>query len=123
YSSLSYLRRLPVGELKIDRSFVANVLLDEQDEVIVRSTIDLGHNLGLEVVAEGVENNEVLDRLRGFGCDVAQGFCISRPLDEDRFISWLNTTSHPSRVSDPLNPDAWTLERESIVSREPNPAT
>ena len=64
YSSLSYLRRLPVGELKIDQSFVANVLLDEQDEVIVRSTIDLGHNLGLVVVAEGVENNEVLERLR-----------------------------------------------------------
>ncbi|MEM8618591.1 MAG: bifunctional diguanylate cyclase/phosphodiesterase [Actinomycetota bacterium] len=107
YSSLSYLRRLPVAELKIDRSFVANVLIDEQDEVIVRSTIDLGHNLGLEVVAEGVENNEVLDQLRAFGCDVAQGYCISRPLSARRFIAWLNTTSHPSRVQDPLDAADW----------------
>jgi diguanylate cyclase (GGDEF)-like protein len=107
YSSLSYLRRLPVGELKIDQSFVANVLLDEQDEVIVRSTIDLGHNLGLVVVAEGVENNEVLERLRFFGCDVAQGYCISRPLAPNHFMSWLATTSHPSRLIDPLDFSRW----------------
>ena len=103
YSSLSYLRRLPVSELKIDRSFVANVLLDEQDEVIVRSTIDLGHNLGLEVVAEGVENNEVLERLQSFGCDVAQGFCISRPLPANHLMSWLATTVHTARRHDPLD--------------------
>ena len=101
YSSLSYLRRLPVGELKIDQSFVANVLIDEQDEVIVRSTIDLGHNLGLVVVAEGVENNEVLERLRALGCDVAQGYCISRPLAPGQFLSWLATTGHPSRSRGP----------------------
>ena len=125
YSSLSYLRHLPVRELKIDRSFVANVLLDEQDEVIVRSTIDLGHNLGLELVAEGVENNEVLDRLRGFGCDVAQGFCISRPLDADRFIAWLNTTAHPSRSFDPLNLDDWEYQAEQSepLNREPGSAS
>ena len=103
YSSLSYLRRLPVSELKIDRSFVANLLLDDQDEVIVRSTIDLGHNLGLEVVAEGVENNEVLERLRSFGCDVAQGFCISRPLPARHLMSWLATTVHTVRRNDPLD--------------------
>ncbi len=108
YSSLSYLRRLPVAELKIDQSFVANVLIDEQDEVIVRSTIDLGHNLGLQVVAEGVENNEVLEQLRAFGCDVAQGYCISRPLAARHFIAWLNTTGHPSRLQDPLNPTDWS---------------
>ncbi|MEM9515974.1 MAG: EAL domain-containing protein [Actinomycetota bacterium] len=108
YSSLSYLRRLPVAELKIDQSFVANVLIDEQDEVIVRSTIDLGHNLGLQVVAEGVENNEVLEQLRDFGCDVAQGYCISRPLAARHFIAWLNTTGHPSRLQDPLNPTDWS---------------
>ncbi len=107
YSSLSYLRRLPVSELKIDQSFIANLLIDEQDEVIVRSTIDLGHNLGLEVVAEGVESNEVLDRLREFGCDVAQGFCISRPLEARHFMTWLNTTMHPSRRQDPSDPEAW----------------
>jgi diguanylate cyclase (GGDEF)-like protein len=107
YSSLSYLRRLPVGELKIDQSFVANLLLDDQDEVIVRSTIELGHNLGLIVVAEGVENNEVLGRLHEFGCDVAQGFCISRPLAPDHFMSWLATTNHPSRVFGPLDFSRW----------------
>jgi diguanylate cyclase (GGDEF)-like protein len=107
YSSLSYLRRLPVGELKIDQSFVANVLIDEQDEVIVRSTIDLGHNLGLVVVAEGVENNEVLERLRGLGCDIAQGYCISRPLAPEQFLSWLATTGHPSRKTDPLDFSRW----------------
>ena len=107
YSSLSYLRRLPVGELKIDQSFVANVLLDEQDEVIVRSTIDLGHNLGLVVVAEGVENNEVLDRLQVLGCDIAQGYCISRPLAPGHFLSWLATTGHQSQKVDPLDFSRW----------------
>ena len=103
YSSLSYLRQLPVRELKIDQSFIATMLLDEQDEVIVRSTIELGHNLGLEVVAEGVENNEILEQLRRFGCDVAQGYCISRPLALDHFLAWLHATGHPSRNHDPLD--------------------
>jgi predicted signal transduction protein with EAL and GGDEF domain len=87
YSSLSYLRRLPVGELKIDQSFVANVLLDEQDEVIVRSTIDLGHNLGLVVVAEGVENNEVLERLRRSAA--------TSPRATASRVRWLPPTSSP----------------------------
>ena len=78
YSSLSYLRRLPVSELKIDRSFVTNLVLDTQDEVIVRSTIELGHNLGLRVVAEGIENDPILERLRSLGCDLGQGFGIAR---------------------------------------------
>lgn len=107
YSSLSYLRQLPVRELKIDQSFITNLLTDEQDEVIVRSTIDLGHNLGLEVVAEGVESEAVLDRLRSFGCDVAQGYCISRPLTSKRLLSWLATTDHPSQQTDPLHPEEW----------------
>ncbi len=107
YSSLSYLRRLPVSELKIDQSFVANVLLDDQDEVIVRSTIELGHNLGLVVVAEGVENNEVLQQLQMFGCDIAQGYCISRPLPPEHFLSWLATTSLPSLKSDPMDFSRW----------------
>jgi diguanylate cyclase (GGDEF)-like protein len=122
YSSLSYLRRLPVGELKIDQSFVANVLLDEQDEVIVRSTIDLGHNLGLVVVAEGVENNEVLERLRTLGCDVAQGYCISRPLAPGHFLSWLATTGHPSRKIDPLDFSRWIDSGPGSTSRSPDPA-
>jgi diguanylate cyclase (GGDEF)-like protein len=118
YSSLSYLRRLPVGELKIDQSFVANVLIDEQDEVIVRSTIDLGHNLGLVVVAEGVENNEVLERLRSFNCDVAQGYCISRPLAPNHFLAWLATTGHPSRKVDPLDFSRWV----DVEQDQPDPA-
>ena len=93
YSSLSYLRRIPVTELKIDRSFVTNLLLDLQDEVIVRSTIDLGHNLGLRVVAEGIESNPVMERLRQLGCDLGQGYGISRPLSPELFDRWLATTS------------------------------
>jgi EAL domain-containing protein (putative c-di-GMP-specific phosphodiesterase class I) len=80
YSSLSYLRRLPANTLKVDRSFVAG-LTSEQDEVIVRSTIDLAHNLGLTVVAEGVEDAGVLRRLVAMGCDAAQGTFISPPGD------------------------------------------
>jgi diguanylate cyclase (GGDEF)-like protein len=114
YSSLSYLRQLPVSELKIDRSFVASMLLDLQDEVIVRSTIELGHNLGLLVVAEGVESNEVLDRLQAFGCDVAQGYCIARPLAPDQLLSWLATTSMPSAKTDPLDLSRWVGAPEDV---------
>lgn len=103
YSSLSYLRRLPVTELKIDRSFVANVALDPQDEVIVRSTIELGHNLGLTVVAEGAENAPVLDRLRALGCDLGQGYGVARPLPPELFDRWLATTPFDvQRVARPL---------------------
>jgi diguanylate cyclase (GGDEF)-like protein len=102
YSSLSYLRRLPVSELKIDRGFVANLLLDAQDEVIVRSTVELGHNLGLRVVAEGVETEPVMQHLRSLGCDLGQGFGISRPLDVDAFERWLATS--PFRVRPALAP-------------------
>ncbi|MEQ8439664.1 MAG: sensor domain-containing phosphodiesterase [Ilumatobacter fluminis] len=89
YSSLSYLRRLPVQELKIDQSFVSGMLLDPQDEVIVRSTIDLGHNLRLSVVAEGVEDEATLHALASMGCDVAQGFWIARPLSAPELIAWV----------------------------------
>ncbi len=80
YSSLSYLRRLKVDELKVDRSFVMHMVEDRNDEVLVESTIKLGHALGLVVVAEGVEDDRALDRLRELGCDVAQGFHIGRPV-------------------------------------------
>jgi diguanylate cyclase (GGDEF)-like protein len=94
YSSLSYLRRLPVHELKIDQSFVARMLVDAQDEVIVRSTVDLGHNLGLVVVAEGVESFDILDRLREVGCDVAQGYAISEPVLSSDILEWLQGSGH-----------------------------
>ena len=80
YSSLAYLRKLPVSELKIDRSFVMDMLSSENDAVIVRATVDLAHNLGLKVTAEGVENAQTVTALRDFGCDVAQGYFFSPPL-------------------------------------------
>jgi diguanylate cyclase (GGDEF)-like protein len=120
YSSLSYLRRLPVSELKIDRSFVSNLLLEDQDEVIVKSIIDLGHNLGMQVVAEGVETDEVMNRLRGFGCDVAQGFGICRPIPLDQFLTWLSATQHPSRRRDPMFADEWAVEAADEALDERN---
>jgi diguanylate cyclase (GGDEF)-like protein len=80
HSSLSYLKRLPLDEVKIDRSFVAGMAEDENDAVIVRSTIDLARNLGLQVVAEGVETAEIMQALAELRCDTAQGYHISRPL-------------------------------------------
>jgi len=89
YSSLAYLKRLPVDELKIDRSFVAGMIDNHHDEVIVRSTIELAHNLGLKVVAEGVETPAMLRRLRDLHCDMAQGFLMSRPLSAADVGSWM----------------------------------
>jgi diguanylate cyclase (GGDEF)-like protein len=80
YSSMAYLRRLPVDELKIDRSFVLGMTTTQQDAVLVRTAIDLGHNLGLTVVAEGVEGIEHADALRELGCDIAQGYHFARPM-------------------------------------------
>ncbi len=94
FSSLVNLRNLPVNEIKIDRSFVGSMLLEHDDEAIVRSTVELGHNLGLSVVAEGVETVDVFDRLAEFGCDIAQGFGISRPLPSDSFEKWLIQFGH-----------------------------
>ncbi len=90
YSSLAYLRRLQIDELKIDKSFVMDLPRDEGDAVIVRSTIEMGHNLGLRVVAEGVEDQDTLRMLRGWKCDVVQGYAISRPLPADRVQPWLD---------------------------------
>jgi diguanylate cyclase (GGDEF)-like protein/PAS domain S-box-containing protein len=95
YSSLTYLKDLPVDELKIDRSFVKDLAASDHDACIVRSVIDLGHNLGLRVVAEGVENLEALDILAGMGCDLAQGFHFSRPLPSDSFQRWVAKARRP----------------------------
>ncbi|MGD0168046.1 MAG: EAL domain-containing protein [Gaiellaceae bacterium] len=89
YSSLAYLRDLPVSEIKIDRSFVLDMTSCADDEMIVRSTIDLGRNLGLEVVAEGVETEEAWNRLAEFGCDVAQGYLLTRPVPPEELAKWL----------------------------------
>ncbi len=93
YSSLSYLKRLPVDEVKIDKSFVLNMHRDDNDAVIVRSIVDLARNLGLRVVAEGVETSVTWDALRDIGCDLAQGYVLSRPLPADRLTAWLRTAS------------------------------
>lgn len=92
YSSLGYLKKLPVDEIKIDRSFVTDMTRDKNDAMIVRSTIDLGHNLGCKVVAEGVENQETWDRLAALGCDSAQGYYMSRPLPADEFSRWFSVS-------------------------------
>ena len=92
YSSLVYLKQLPVDEIKIDRSFVTGMLQDDSDEVIVRSTIELAHNIGMSVVAEGIEDKAVYEHLVELGCDAAQGFYISKPVSPEAFLQWLKTS-------------------------------
>jgi diguanylate cyclase (GGDEF)-like protein len=90
YSSLSYLKKLPANAVKVDKSFVIQMTQDESDAQIVRSTIDLAHNLGLKVIAEGVETEEAWGRLLALGCDEAQGYYVSRPLPAPELTQWLN---------------------------------
>ncbi len=92
YTSLGAIKRLPIDEIKIDRSFIANMLTDSQDAMIVRSVIELGHNLGLTVVAEGVETKEILDALAALDCDEAQGYFISKPQVCASLKSWFETS-------------------------------
>jgi len=92
YSSLAYIKQLAVSELKIDRAFVSGMEADRSNAAIVRSTIELGHNLGLTVVAEGVETDHELAELRRFGCDFAQGFYFARPMSADALEKWLGAS-------------------------------
>ena len=105
YSSLAYIRRMPINELKIDKSFVIGMATDENDAVIVRSTIELARNLGLRVVAEGVETEQAWRRLASLGCEVAQGFYFGRPVSADAFFRTL-TRGHgfAKRPSHALSP-------------------
>jgi diguanylate cyclase (GGDEF)-like protein len=105
YSSLAYLRQLPVDEIKIDKSFVLQMGANHADETIVRSIIDLAHNLAMRAVAEGVEDSAILSRLGELGCDIAQGFHISRPLPADKFERWMD--GYPSRA-------LWLAEAEPV---------
>ncbi|MFG3292491.1 putative bifunctional diguanylate cyclase/phosphodiesterase [Streptomyces sp. NPDC048179] len=89
YSSLVHLRRLPVSELKIDRSFVARLAIDNEDAEIVRCTVDLAHSLGLLVVAEGVEDDETWERLRDLGCDAVQGWLVAAAMPPEEATAWL----------------------------------
>ena len=101
YSSLAYLRRLPVHELKIDKSFVIGMAADASDALIVRSTIDLAHNLGLSVVAEGVEDDATLDRLRTMGCDMVQGYLLARPMGAAETATWMRGSVWTKPASEP----------------------
>ncbi|WP_062058418.1 bifunctional diguanylate cyclase/phosphodiesterase [Cellvibrio sp. OA-2007] len=91
YSSLSQLKKLPVSELKIDKSFILNLDTSADDQLIVRSTIDLGHTLGLSVTAEGVESEAIKALLKNYGCDTAQGYLYSKPLPANDFIEWVHS--------------------------------
>jgi diguanylate cyclase (GGDEF)-like protein len=101
FSSLSYLKRLPIEEIKVDRSFVSHMLERVEDFTIVRATVELGRNLGLRVVAEGVQDRDTFDRLGDFGCDEAQGFYLSRPLEPEDFWEWLSTREMSVEAPDP----------------------
>jgi diguanylate cyclase (GGDEF)-like protein/PAS domain S-box-containing protein len=97
YSSLSYLKNLPVHELKVDRSFVRDMTNETRDRAIVQSTIDLAHHLGLRVVAEGVEDEASFELLGRLGCDIAQGYYLSRPVSADKLRDWLAARSVPDQ--------------------------
>ncbi len=97
YSSLSYLKLLPAETLKIDRSFVKGLGEDVQDTAIVRTIIELAHTLGMEVVAEGVEDPSQARLLREMGCDLGQGYYISKPLPPEELPAFLAERAHPSR--------------------------
>jgi EAL domain-containing protein (putative c-di-GMP-specific phosphodiesterase class I) len=102
YSSLAHLKRLPVDTIKIDKSFVLDMTDDEADEAIVRSTIELAHNLGLRVVAEGVESGVTWMRLAALGCDLAQGFHLVRPLPASGLLELLEAErAHPLQLVAP----------------------
>jgi EAL domain-containing protein (putative c-di-GMP-specific phosphodiesterase class I) len=88
HSSLAHLKRLPVDEVKVDRSFIKELETQPDDDVIVRSTINLGHALALKVVAEGVEEVSSWDSLKRLGCDLIQGYFISKPLPISEFMAW-----------------------------------
>jgi len=104
YSSLAYIMKLPVQELKIDRAFIAGIAANPDLSTIVRSTIELGHNLGMKVVAEGVEDRDGCNLLEALGCDDAQGFFVSPPLEAAALVEWMR---HHDGVDRPNS--AWSV--------------
>ncbi|MGO9886662.1 MAG: putative bifunctional diguanylate cyclase/phosphodiesterase [Solirubrobacteraceae bacterium] len=105
YSSLAYLTDLPIGELKIDKSFVRAMGSDARNAIVVRSTIELAHNLGLRTVAEGIEDSFTFERLRALGCELAQGFHMSKPLPATGLVSWwdVHTPAEPVPAREPVS--------------------
>jgi len=92
YSSLAYLKKMPLTEIKIDKSFVVDIMNSENDAVIVKAIINLAHNLGLQVTAEGVESKEIMTKLKDYGCDVAQGYYLNQPLSVTDFNKWMDNS-------------------------------
>ena len=97
-STLEYMRKIPAGELKIDRTFISHLLTSEEDQMLIKSTIRLAQELNMVVVAEGVEDNATLRRLSAMGCDFAQGYLISRPLSYPQFVDFIGNTEDRSRL-------------------------
>jgi len=97
YSSLAYLKKMPLMELKIDKSFVMDIMVSENDAAIVKATISLGHNLGLQVTAEGVESAEILAKLHEYGCDIAQGYYFNKPMSVKDFSQWRKLSKWKTR--------------------------
>jgi diguanylate cyclase len=117
YSSLSYIAQLPVDELKIDRAFVSSVSTNSVTAAIVRSTIELGHNLGMSVVAEGVEDAACLETLKQLGCDQVQGFLISKALPADAFEAWLRGNGRKKAQAVLRSDDTGTTMQVARASR------
>ena len=129
YSSLAYLQSLPVSAIKIDKSFVLSMAEDPANATIVQSTIDLGHNLGLRVIAEGVENGDSYSKLAALGCDYAQGFFLSRPLSPVKATAWLQAFSGREDLLEAPEPALegaprdelreWALEPSALHEAQP----
>lgn len=116
YSSLAYLSSLPVDELKIDKNFVQAMRQQEKQMAIVQATITMSHNLGLKVVAEGVEDLDNLNILRSLGCDVAQGYFISRPIPGQQFADWINRTQSKNKRNFSKNFYPGTVVDDAVTS-------
>jgi EAL domain-containing protein (putative c-di-GMP-specific phosphodiesterase class I) len=108
---MAHLRRLPVSEVKIDRSFTSRIAEDPEDHAIVRSIIDLGHDLGLRVVAEGVEDEQTQRLLAQAGCDIAQGWLVARPMPSHQVPAWLEDRGQAQRSA--LTPAAHLADEAS----------
>ena len=108
YSSLAHLKRLPVDEVKIDRSFIKELEARSDDDLIVRSTINLGHAMNLKVVAEGVEVISSWDALGRLGCDLIQGYFISKPLPVQEFTAWMEARTQSALASSHAESDLHT---------------
>jgi diguanylate cyclase (GGDEF)-like protein len=116
YSSLSHLARMPVHEMKIDRSFVQGLETDTEYDAIVKSAIDMGHSMGLQVVAEGIENESAARRLRELGCDIAQGYLYARPMPLTDLTAWLEHKSRMPVIALPLDFSAEDIVDTVVLS-------